>query len=485
MLEDIKKELSALEKVSNQLELSDDEINLFFNEIQDYTSTFLSFTQNDNTYNNNYESAKAIEIPFEEQPSPLVPLLEKVKKHVDKPGINPASGGHLGYIPGGGILPSAFADFIAAMTNRYAGVYYANPGAVRMENDLIKWTANLFGYPENAAGNLTTGGSLANLIAIVSARDHFDIKAVDIPKHVIYLTDQVHHCIDKSIRIAGLKDCVIRYIKKDTFLRMDAGELDSTIAADKEKGLIPFIIIASAGTTDTGAVDPLDRIGDIANKNHIWFHVDAAYGGYFILTEQGRKVFRGIEKSDSLVVDPHKGLFLPYGLGIVIVKNQQDLYNAHYYNANYMQDVQSVETPLSPADLSPELTKHFRGLRMWLPLHYFGISAFRAALKEKLVLTHYFYHRLMSHPAFELGPFPDLSVLIFRIKDENPEVANQMNRTLIKLIHEDGRVFLSSTTIDEKVWIRLAVLAFRTHRSTIDKCLDMVYDQYEKVNKMF
>jgi aromatic-L-amino-acid/L-tryptophan decarboxylase len=481
MLKNIEKQLAELEKTSGQLELNDGEKNEFFEQIKQYTSEFLSFTQNENTYNNNYGPAKEIEIPFSEQPSPLIPLLDKVKKSVDKPGINPASGGHLGYIPGGGILPSAFADFIAAMTNRYAGVYFANPGAVRMENDLIKWTAELFGYHEGFAGNLTTGGSLANLIAIVSARDHFNMNAIDIPKHVIYLTDQVHHCIDKSIRIAGLKDCVIRNIKKDKLYRMDSEALASIIETDKNKGLTPFIIIASAGTTDTGAVDPLDRIGDIANKNNIWFHVDAAYGGYFILTEQGRKAFKGIEKSDSLAVDPHKGLFLPYGLGIVIIKNHLDLYNAHYYNANYMQDILSIDTPYSPADLSPELTKHFRGLRMWLPLHYFGINAFRAGLKEKLLLAHYFYYQLKANPAFELGPFPDLSVVIFRIKGKDAEKANLKNKALIKFIHADGRVFLSSTTIDGKVWVRLAVLAFRTHRSTIDKCLEMIYDQYEKV----
>ena len=474
------KYLALLEKESKKLELSNSELDLLFSSTKDYTLQFISDIDKRKTYSNDYSSAAKIKEPISEKPGHLPHLIKKLQQYVDKPGINPASGGHLGYIPGGGLVPSAFADLMADITNRYAGLYFANPGAVHLENQLINWVANEFGYPETAAGNLASGGSIANLTAIVTAREKFDINSENIKNHVIYMTDHIHHSIDKAIRIAGLKECPIRVIEKDKYFRMNPKRLYKCIQDDLKLGLIPFLVIASAGTTDTGSIDPLEEIGLIANKQKCWYHIDGAYGGFFILTEEGRQKLKGFELSDSFVVDPHKGLFLPYGLGIVIVKNKQDLYHAHYYQAHYMQDAYMKDVPLSPADLSPELTKHFRGLRMWLPLHYYGLKTFRASLQEKLELSRYFYHKIDSYPEFEVGPYPDLSVTIFRLIRKNKDL-NLLNKLFIKAIHEDGRVFISSTEINGDVWIRLAVLAFRTHKNTIDKSIEMLIDCSKKL----
>lgn len=245
------------------------------------------------------------------------------------------------------------------------------------------------------------------------------------------------------------------------------------VEADQRAGLIPFMIIASAGTTDTGSVDPLDMIADICEQYNIWFHIDGAYGGFFNLIDRCKPLFKGIERSDSLAIDPHKGLFLPYGIGTILFKDVQSVMKSHHYRANYMKDAFDIDTDeYNPCDLSPELTKHFRGPRMWLPLHLHGLAPFKAALEEKLLLAQYFYKQIKSL-GFETGPEPALSITIFRYIPERGD-ANEFNNKLVEAIHKDGRVFFSSTTIKDNVWIRCAILGFRTHLHTVDRGLNML-----------
>lgn len=423
-----------------------------------------------------------LDSPFSEDGDKLNDLLELLNKEVDTPGLNPASGKHLGYIPGGGVYPSALADYLAAVTNRYAGVFFSSPGAVRMENMCIRWMCELIGYPESSGGNLTSGGSIANLTGLVTARDHAGLKARNFDRAVIYTTRQVHHCVIKAIKFAGLSDATIRTIDMDNRFRMKADMLEEQIKKDKMEGKLPLIIFASAGTTDLGAVDPLEDIASIAAKEDLWFHVDAAYGGFFLLTEYGKDVMSGIDKADSVTIDPHKGLFLPYGSGALLVRDVQKLYDSQHMTANYLQDTLSATDEHSPADLSPELSKHFRGLRMWLPLKLFGIAPFRAALNEKLELTRYFHKEVQKIKGVETGPEPELSVMFFRYVPENGD-ANAFNKQLVDSIHEDGRVFLSSTNIEDTVYIRLAVLSFRTHLDTIDLTLEIIREKIAVLEK--
>ena len=239
----------------------------------------------------------------------------------------------------------------------------------------------LVGYPESASGDLTSGGSMATLSALVTARDACGIDYSRIPQSCIYLTGQAHHCIGKALHVAGLKDVHMRIVSMDTRYRMDTADLKRNIERDRAQGLTPWLVIASAGTTDTGAVDPIQDIGTVARQEGLWFHVDAAYGGFFLLCEPGREQLKGIELADSIVLDPHKGLSLPYGSGPVLVRDRKFLLQSNAYNASYMQDARQEgavhESPLSPADLSLELTRRFRGPRMWFPLRLFGLQVFR------------------------------------------------------------------------------------------------------------
>ncbi len=232
------------------------------------------------------------------------------------------------------------------------------------------------------------------------------------------------------------------------------------------------MVIATAGTTDTGAIDPLEGIGKIAKNHNLWYHIDAAYGGFFILSESKKQLFKGIELADSLVIDPHKGLFLPYGIGAVLIKDKEAVFHSHHYTANYMQDAISVDIQINPSDVSPELTKHFRGLRLWLPLQIHGIEPFIVSFEEKILLTTYFRNKLVELD-FKVGPKPDLTISYFWYPSKGVD-ENKFNEKLVEFIHNDGDVFLSTTKIKGKFVIRMAILSIRTKKATIDTAIRMI-----------
>ncbi|MDF1672284.1 MAG: aminotransferase class V-fold PLP-dependent enzyme [Vicingaceae bacterium] len=458
----------ALEQISAALEPTLVERELLNKDIQQYANEFIDSTESKLSYYKGDPDSSQLGISTNKKE--LKELLKIYTSEVVEKGINPASGGHIGYIPGGGIYTAALGDFLASVTNEYAGMYFGSPGAVTMENEVLDWIKSVFNFPKTAIGNLTSGGSIANLIAVTAARDKHQIKNELVTKSVIYLSPQIHHCLHKAIRIVGLEDVQIRLLKLDDYFRIDVDSLEEQIKKDITEGLNPFMVVASAGTTDTGAVDPLKQIGDIAQQNNLWYHIDGAYGGFFILCESKKELFKGIEKADSLVIDPHKGLFLPYGIGAVLVKDKESVFHSHHYTANYMQDAHE-NGQINPADVSPELTKHFRGLRMWLPLNLHGIDPFIACLNEKLLLTTYFREELKKI-GFMVGPEPDLSVSYFWYPSGGDE--NAFNEKLMENIHNDGTVFLSSTRIDGQYVIRMAILSFRTKKITIDKTINMI-----------
>jgi len=400
-------------------------------------------------------------------------VLDLVAREVDGPGLQPAHGGHLGYIPGGGIYAGALGDYLAAVTNRYAGVFYAGPGAVRLENMLVRWLCGLAGYPEQSLGTLTSGGSIATLVALTAARDAKGIRPREVERAVVYTTAQAHHCVAKALAIAGLAEAPRRTVAMDDRFRMDAVALAAQIEVDVAAGLRPFLVVGTAGTTDTGALDPLAALADVAATHEAWFHVDAAYGGAFLLLDELRPRFAGIERADSIVVDPHKGLFNPYGTGAVLVRDPAHLAPSHGVSGVYLADALAVDEEPSPAAMSPELTRHFRGLRMWLPLVLHGLDRHRAALEEKLLLARYFHARA-AELGFEVGPDPDLSVAMFRWVPRDGGDATAFNEGLHQAVLDDGRVFVSTTRVDGVYWLRVALLCFRSHREQIEAVLEVV-----------
>jgi aromatic-L-amino-acid decarboxylase len=229
------------------------------------------------------------------------------------------------------------------------------------------------------------------------------------------------------------------------------------------------MVFASAGTVNTGEIDPLDAIADLAQSSRLWFHVDAAYGGFFILTKRARHRFAGIERADSVVLDPHKGLFLPYGCGAVVVRDRAALRRGFALSSDYLDHVHREGVP-SPADYSPELTRHFRALRLWTSLKLHGLERYRAALEEKLILAQLAHRRLATMEHVETGPEPALSCVSFRVRgaDDAPTAA------LLARILARGRVHLSSTRLWGRLYLRLCVLSFRSHRSEVEEALEEI-----------
>ena len=399
-------------------------------------------------------------------------VFQALQPILGRSGVKLGSGRLFGFIPGSGMHAAALGDLLAAVTNRYVGASFAAPEAVKLERGLLRWLASEFGYPESAAGDLTSGGSIANLTAIAAAREAQRIDPRDYERAPIYCTEQAHHCVDKALRILGLDRCPLRRIAMDAGYRMRPDELERAIEADRAAGRLPWLVVASAGTTDTGAVDPLDTIADIARDSGLWLHVDGAYGAAFALCRPGRARLRGLGRADSLIVDPHKGLFTPFGSGVVLVRDPEHLRGAMTERAAYMQDAHSLagDHTAEPHDVSVELSRHFRGLRLWLPLRLHGVASFRAALEEKLLLAEYFHRRIGELHGFEAGPTPDLSVVTFRYRPASGD-ADAFNRRLVDTIQREGRVFLTSTVLDNRVILRLAILAQATHREHVDEAL--------------
>jgi glutamate/tyrosine decarboxylase-like PLP-dependent enzyme len=464
--------IRELESRAAPLEPGADERKRLLDVVAEYAENFLESLPDRPTFRGDRSAAsEMLSVQMGDGPRDMQDLVDLYERAVAEPGLNPAAAAHLGYIPGGGIYTASLGDYLAAVTNEYAGVSYASPGGVAMENQVLDWMKGLVGYPEEARGNLAVGGSVANLIAVHTARDATGLSSRDVPRAVVYSSPHAHHCLAKALRVAGLAETVSREIPLDDRYRMRPDALEAAIDEDRSEGLIPWLVLASAGTTDVGAIDPIDAIADVTEPRGLWLHVDAAYGGFFVLVESMRPALAGLGRTDSIVLDPHKTLFLPYGSGAVLVRDGQALRRAHAYEANYMQDAAQTEGD-SPADLSPELTKHFRGPRVWFPLLLHGVEPFAACLEEKVELTRYF-HREIERRGFEVGPDPELTVAMYRwVPDEGDP--NDFNRALAEYVHRDGRAYVSTTTIDDVYTLRAAIVVFRTHLEHIDLTLEIL-----------
>lgn len=479
--ESIETELRRLEADARGLEPDAEQRRALTAQVVQYAERFLEALPELPTFRDLPDPGAGLgQLQISEEPESLPTLLTAIGEHVDSPGLNPASGGHMGYIPGGGLYPAALGDYLAAVTNRFSGLFFASPGAVRMENLLIDWIKQLVGYPQDAAGTLTSGGSIANLAGIVTARDPLSSK--DYHRAVVYVSSQAHESVFRSLRVAGLSEAPVRHIAVDDQLKMDPAALDRQIPIDRADGLLPWLLVVSAGTTNTGVVDPLEPLAEIARQHDLWLHVDAAYGGFFMLCEEGRKVLRGISQGDSIVLDPHKGLFLSYGCGCIIARDGRKLYHAHHGAADYLRDFDSTAEQRSPSDYSPELSRHFRGMRLWLALKVLGLASFRAALEEKMYLARWFHERISQVDGFESLGYPELSVATYRYipKSGSP---NDFNRRLIKAIHRDGSLFLSSTTVNGEVYLRMCALCFRTHLDHVNRALELVVKSAREIER--
>lgn len=404
--------------------------------------------------------------------APLEELLALLFERAVPKSYNTISPGFMAYIPGGGLFHSAVADLIAASVNRYSTVWAAAPGLATLEANVVRWFCEMVGYPEEARGFLTTGGSLANFSAIFTARrERLPENFLD---GTIYVSDQIHHSVRRAAGLAGFPSRAVRSVGVDDQFRIRIDELERSIDADREAGRTPFLVNASAGTTNTGAVDDLAALADLCEREDLWLHIDAAYGGFFMLTERGRRTQAGLERADSVTLDPHKGLFLPYGTGCLLVRDGAALKRAHAIAADYMPPMQDSDELVDFCNISPELSRGFRGLRIWLPMKLFGVGVFRDELDEKLDLVEWATAELERIPEIEIVARPQLSVVAFRRRIDGLDDAelNRVNRDLIQRINDKKRVFITGTMLDGWFVLRICVVSFRTHEVNVRACLE-------------
>jgi len=457
------------------LDLSEDAMRTMVAASMDRIETFISTLPEqavDRSAEADPQYVRSLKEPIPESGGDFEQLLDTVFQDLAPLSLNPASPGFMGYVPGGGIFHAALADLISNTLNRYTGVAGVAPTLNQLEANVVRWFCQIMGYPAEARGFLTSGGSLANWSGLVTAR--YAKLGEDFARGTIYTSDQTHHCVAKAARLAGFPAANVRVLPADAAYRLDPALVRDAIRTDRARGLLPAILVASAGTTNSGAIDPLPELASLAQEENLWLHVDAAYGGFFRLTERGKKALVGIELADSLVLDPHKTLFLPYGTGALLVRDGSMLKAVHSSRADYMPAMQEDGELMDFCELSPELTRPFRGLRVWLPFKLHGVGVFRRYLDEKLDLARWIEAEVGKIPQLEILAPAALSILAFAVRDKGQSLAERNNatRALMKCINDKQRVNLTGTLLREVFVIRIAVLAFRLHQDRMNMLLE-------------
>lgn len=423
----------------------------------------------------NVDFCRSLREPAPEQPAALQPLLDLLFTELIPRSFNTAAPGYLAYIPGGGVYPAALADFIANTANRYTGVWTAAPALVQLEANVLDWLKTWMGFPATAAGLLTTGGSGATFNAVVCAREKY--LGHDIRSGVLYTSDQGHHSIGKAAKLAGIAHDRIRAIPSDHLFRLDVSALSRAITADRAQGLTPFMVASSAGTTNTGAVDPLNEIADLCAREQLWHHVDGAYGAFFHMCPELRSLLPGLSRADSLTLDPHKGMFLPYGTGALLVRDGEALRSVHSATAGYLPENQ--EEFYDPAQYGPELSRGFPGLRVWMSVKMFGAERYRAAIREKRMLAVWCADQVARIPGIVIDAQPQLSLFAFHV--ESPSLDTQAKRNaatqqLIEQVTSRGKVMLTGCMVDGRFLARICVLSFRTRMADMEVCVRHIAD---------
>lgn len=407
----------------------------------------------------------ALMTPPDEQGKPMTEVLNDLEV-AGRSGILHPSGGHMSYIPNAGLHTAALGEHLAAALNRYTGVTAAAPGMTAIETGVTDWITSLFDLGDTSAAILLSGGSMANLTAIVTARvsrlgDRFD-------DGTLYVTKHTHHSVAKAARFAGFRDDQIRQVFVDNDLRMDPEHLDQMIADDLDAALRPFLVVASAGTTDTGTVDQLGDIAEVAEGRSLWLHTDGAYGGFFQLTKRGRATLAGIERSDSIALDPHKGLSIPFGVGALVVRDRNRLGLANQGRGAYLDHDETYQGMQDISSLGPELSRPFRGLSVWLPLQLHGVAPFREALDASLDLARHAYDRIVSINGVRAEWVPDLSTVAFGFEND------EAGRAAMAAVNADRKTHISSTMVDERFILRLSILNRRTTQDHVEHAIDII-----------
>ena len=376
------------------------------------------------------------------------------------------------YVPSCPTWPGILGDFLASGVNIFQGTWLQSAGASTVELVVLDWFRQWIGYPAQASGVLVNGGSLANLTALACARETKAGGHAD--NAVVYVTTQGHSSLTRALRVLGFRAAQVRALPVDDGFRLRPDALAAAIEHDVRSGRQPFLAVANAGATSTGAIDPLEEVAAVCAESGVWLHVDAAYGGFAVLTERGRRWLAGLDHADSVTLDPHKWLYQPYEVGCLLVREGPLLSQAFQIMPDYLQDTAVGGVEVNFADRGIQLTRAARALKLWISLQYFGVDAFRAAIDRSLDLAVLAEERIRSSPELELLSPATLGIVCFRRRP--PDVAEEgtlerLNADLDRRLVESGIGMISSTRVDGRYALRLCVLNHRSGPADIERVL--------------
>ena len=409
------------------------------------------------------ELAGKLAQPPSEEGEPFEDVLESLFRDVLPYTSRTGHPRYFAFVPSAGTWPGALGDFIASACNVYAGSWMESAGPTQLELEVLGWFKDWIGYPTEAAGSLVTGGSAANLTALACARETLIGSMSD--DLVIYVSDQAHSSLARAARTLGFRPDQVRVLPVGEDLRLKPATLADAIAADQAGGRRPFLAVANAGATSAGAVDPLGELAALCRQHGIWLHVDAAYGGFAVLTERGRAALEGIALADSITLDPHKWLYQPYECGCLLVRDGRALRHAFEISSDYLRDAEATRVEVNFADLGLQLTRTTRAFKLWLSLRTFGLDAFRASIDRCLDLAELARDRIETSEQLELAAPVSLGVVCFRRRARSDDDDEWLTDGLVAALEQSGIGFISSTRVHGLPALRLCIL---NHTSTAD-----------------
>ncbi len=376
-----------------------------------------------------------------------------------------------GFVPSSPTWPGILADFLASGFNINSCTWLVSSGTSQLELTVVDWMRSWIGYPEGAGGLLTSGGSAASVEALVTARE-----AAGHPEHpTVYMSDQSHSALKRAALIAGVRRDHIRTVASDELFRIDIKKLRNQVHMDREDGLQPLAVCANAGSASTGSIDQLETLADYCAAEELWFHVDAAYGGFAMVTLEGKKLLSGIELADSVGIDAHKWFFQPYEAGALMVKNAEHLENAFAIGHDVLQDTVWGANHPNFADRGMQLSRTARALKIWMSVQTFGMTKFRAAVQNGLSLARRAGEYVESSPVLELVTPVSLGIVCFRVKpdvgDYDEESLEDLNRRVLTRVFWDELAFFSSTSLKGVFSLRLCIINHTTTWEDVQRTL--------------
>jgi len=387
--------------------------------------------------------------------APLKEQLFTNMLHVDHPRF-------FAFVPGPNNFVSVMADALAAGFNTFTGTWFAGSGPAEVELIVIDWLRQICGFPEGAGGLFVSGGSMANLTGIAVGRhERLDD---DVTDAVAYIGDQCHSSVARALRVLGIKRDHIRTIASDSDFRLSMDSLISAVAEDRAAGRRPFCVVANAGSTNTGAVDPLVDIADLCKREDLWFHIDGAYGAPAVLTEQGRAELRGLELADSLSLDPHKWLFQSFEVGCVLVRDRSLLLRTFQVMPEYLRDTEGVSDEVNFGNYGVQLTRSFRALKLWLSIRTFGLANFRKAIARGMAIAEIAERELAATEGWEIVTPARLAVVTFRFAPPGLDDAavDALQGRMVEAILADGYALATSTVLSGRPVLRFCTINPRT-----------------------